>query len=167
MMVYLIADVERRWCKIGYSRYPKDRLANLQTGVPFMLEIISVIDGDARMEKKLHQKLNSYRIMGEWFNWNEEIHQTLNKYTQLPHGIQEEERKYTKITKNELAHVGNYIKTNSHPESREILIVKQIKRRIGNSIGITVSRVQRIIEILIETGQLEAIGKDVYKTSTT
>jgi Meiotically up-regulated gene 113/Firmicute plasmid replication protein (RepL) len=72
-MIYLIACAETNCCKIGYSSNPTSRLIQLQTGNPFPLELISVIEGDLTLETKLHNQFVEFRLQGEWFILNDSI----------------------------------------------------------------------------------------------
>lgn len=55
--------------KVGYAYNVNKRLIDLQVGCPYPLEIIKVIRSfDApRTEAELHQALDEYRVVGEWF----------------------------------------------------------------------------------------------------
>lgn len=54
--------------KIGIAKDVEQRLAALQTGCPFELEVLAVIPHGARkMERLLHRQFKSTRIHGEWF----------------------------------------------------------------------------------------------------
>lgn len=67
-LVYLISD--GRHLKIGRtSRYPTQRLKDLQTSSRYDLEIIACFWSDecARTERALHDRFSRHRIRGEWF----------------------------------------------------------------------------------------------------
>ena len=49
--VYVIRAVGTRRIKIGFTTQPKERLASLQTGSPFPLEMISCRPGDRGDER--------------------------------------------------------------------------------------------------------------------
>ncbi len=66
-MIYFICDVENNLCKIGLSERPNRRLSTLQTGYPFDLTLVKVIDGDLALEKNIHYKYSDFKIRGEWF----------------------------------------------------------------------------------------------------
>lgn len=72
-MVYLIKCDKTNTCKIGYASNPENRLSQLQTGNPFALELVGVVDGDISLERELHIKFDKYRIKGEWFEYSQEI----------------------------------------------------------------------------------------------
>jgi hypothetical protein len=71
--VYLVGAVEAKAVKIGYSARPLVRLSQIQTGSPFVVELLSVIDGDVGTEAVAHSKFRKYRMRGEWFKWSPEI----------------------------------------------------------------------------------------------
>ena len=68
--LYIIQSKQNGAVKIGISKNPKKRLAQLQTGSPFKLKLILIIENRSDLEKKLHNDLKSFRIRnykGEWF----------------------------------------------------------------------------------------------------
>jgi len=57
-MIYLIKCYKNNTCKIGYTENnPLKRLATLQTGNPYQLELIITIEGEQSFKKELHLKL--------------------------------------------------------------------------------------------------------------
>lgn len=67
-MIYLIGNTQKEVCKIGYSAAPEKRLAQLQTGCPFSLELLAVQEGSFTEERILHNMLKNEKLEGEWFN---------------------------------------------------------------------------------------------------
>jgi len=71
--VYIIQqDGGDRCVKIGASETPEQRIKTLQTGSPYKLAVLALINADnmehARwMESAMHRRLAKYRINGEWF----------------------------------------------------------------------------------------------------
>ena len=66
-MIYFITQQDR-YVKIGYTDSDAPgRLASLQTGNPFPLSIIKIIDGSQQDEHDIHARFNDIRIIGEWF----------------------------------------------------------------------------------------------------
>lgn len=54
--------------KIGFTKQSvRSRFSNIQTHNHLNLEILSVFDGDAEMEDRLHRKFERFRIRGEWY----------------------------------------------------------------------------------------------------
>lgn len=72
-MIYVIACSKTNSCKIGYSSSPENRLAQLQTGNPFVLELVTTAEGGIEEERRLHSLFKKYRLSGEWFDYNKEI----------------------------------------------------------------------------------------------
>lgn len=58
----------QNFVKIGIARDPEARRDNMQTGNPFLLTVVHVIEGNC--EADLHRKFFKHRVRGEWF-WNE------------------------------------------------------------------------------------------------
>ena len=71
--VYLITDERCNVCKIGFSKNPESRLKEIQTSYPFKLKLECYVAGTIEDEGKLHRTFKSYRLMGEWFEYNHEI----------------------------------------------------------------------------------------------
>lgn len=69
LFLYAIREVESGRIKLGISRNPMERLAQLQTGNSQRLEIVAVSNAGRGFldESGLHQAAASYRIRGEWF----------------------------------------------------------------------------------------------------
>ena len=65
---YLMLDILRGFYKIGKSRNPQIRENTLQAEVP-TIELLHVIQDD--IELYLHEKFNSKRLRGEWFDLSE------------------------------------------------------------------------------------------------
>lgn len=71
--IYFIANGQSQ-VKIGVSVNPKIRLAALQANSPNdTLEFIRIIPGGAKTELWLHRRYAKYRIVGEWFQFIEEM----------------------------------------------------------------------------------------------
>ena len=68
--------------KIGYSQSEKtlkSRISSLQTGSPFKLSVMHVIeDASVESERSLHAKFNSLRLCGEWFSPGESLLSYIN-----------------------------------------------------------------------------------------
>lgn len=71
--VYFIGNRENKIVKIGYSRSPKTRLKELQTGCPYKLSIIYLLPGGIKLEKLLHKKYEDYKLNGEWFKLEKQL----------------------------------------------------------------------------------------------
>lgn len=77
-MIYLITDGDR--IKIGKSKHPQKRLAQLQTGCGLRLRIVSVFDLPDYYEKRLHRMLRFNRAKNEWFTLDNETVAWLQEY---------------------------------------------------------------------------------------
>jgi len=73
MGVYLIKAGD--FVKIGVAKCPKNRLKQLQTGSPYKLELLDFINvkNEYEIENILHQKLNKYHILNEWFQSKDDV----------------------------------------------------------------------------------------------
>lgn len=68
--IYIIANLEFKVCKIGFSNNVHSRLIQIQTGCPFPLKIYKIFKGTMKQEKRLHQKYKDFRLSGEWFRFD-------------------------------------------------------------------------------------------------
>lgn len=68
-MIYIIRDEELHRLKIGFTDAdtPESRRKALQTGNSSRLAIVAVFPGDRQAEDELHDRFDSERILGEWF----------------------------------------------------------------------------------------------------
>lgn len=66
--VYIIGNIDKGICKIGYSTNPYKRLKSIQTGCPYEVTVLRFYEGIGKMEEKLlHKKYKKYKMNGEWF----------------------------------------------------------------------------------------------------
>lgn len=71
--LYIMQSNNNGAFKVGISNNPKKRLSQLQTGSPFKLKIILILEGKSSLEKDLHSRLRSFRLgsfKGEWFSYD-------------------------------------------------------------------------------------------------
>lgn len=78
MQIYLIKAQDINLYKIGISKNAKNRLKQLQTGCPYLLEIIDVYYPTKfpyKVEKVMHRSMSIYKkdenetsLIGEWFD---------------------------------------------------------------------------------------------------
>lgn len=67
--VYFIQSVIGGPVKIGKSNNVEQRLEELQTGSPYILQIIKIIKNvKPQVEREFHEKFKDYRSHGEWFD---------------------------------------------------------------------------------------------------
>jgi hypothetical protein len=67
-MVYFVCDVVTQEIKIGHSRTPAKRVAELQTGNAHRLDLLGAIPGTEDDESALHNRFAAHRLQGEWFS---------------------------------------------------------------------------------------------------
>jgi hypothetical protein len=65
--IYFIRNARADEIKIGHSRDPTKRLANLQVGSSAPLDLIGVIAASREIEPIVHRQFYEGRIRGEWF----------------------------------------------------------------------------------------------------
>lgn len=73
MYLYFVRSTIGGPVKIGVSKYPKTRLAQMQAVCPFPLEIIALIEAGFTKEREYHQAFAGVRLHGEWFEATDEI----------------------------------------------------------------------------------------------
>ena len=69
-MIYVIWCEGTSYLKIGFTddESAESRLASLQVGCPFSLELIATIPGTMQFEGTLHGILKKLHVRGEWFD---------------------------------------------------------------------------------------------------
>lgn len=75
-MIYFMRAAGTDMVKIGYTKDEASlgrRLKTLQTGHPWLLEIVRTIDGAQWAEGWLHEVFKADHHRGEWFTWNPEM----------------------------------------------------------------------------------------------
>lgn len=72
MTVYVVRAKGTDLYKVGYtSGSAKERIASMQTGCPYDLEVVCELDGGRKAEQALHAVLTDFRSSGEWFDASE------------------------------------------------------------------------------------------------
>jgi hypothetical protein len=66
-VIYFVLNTVTREIKIGYSKSPKNRLAELKTATSHELVKLGEIPGGLEHEAELHARFAKYRVRGEWF----------------------------------------------------------------------------------------------------
>jgi excisionase family DNA binding protein len=59
--------------KIGRSKNPEKRVAYFQAHSPVPLSLLFFMEGDAKLESKLHRRFSEFRRHGDWFEPSGEI----------------------------------------------------------------------------------------------
>lgn len=77
-MIYLISDGDR--LKIGKSKHPQNRLAQLQTACGLKLRLLDSFDLPDFYEKRLHKMMRFNRAKNEWFSLDSETVNWLQEY---------------------------------------------------------------------------------------
>jgi hypothetical protein len=73
--VYFLIAGDR--IKIGVSRTPMSRVADVALGAADRVREVLVVPGTRADEKKLHRRFASYRTRGEWFVANRALQLTI------------------------------------------------------------------------------------------
>ena len=79
LFVYFFANIEMGFCKIGCSKNVYERIKSINCSTPYEVKIISVIRGNYKLEKELHDKFSEYRLNGEWFKYDGKLKQEIEK----------------------------------------------------------------------------------------
>ena len=69
-MIYCLQSKLGEPIKIGYTKDKKTltkRIKSIQTGYPYILNILCTFNGDIYLETEIHQRLKSQKLIGEWF----------------------------------------------------------------------------------------------------
>jgi hypothetical protein len=66
-MIYFLKDTVTQAIKIGYSKKPRQRVADLQTGNPSKLILLGTVTGTEADEGEYHVRFAQLRLEGEWF----------------------------------------------------------------------------------------------------
>lgn len=61
------------YVKIGHSDAPNKRISQIQTSIPFKMEVLCITNGGFYDEKRLHGQFKEYRSNGEWFELSDAI----------------------------------------------------------------------------------------------
>lgn len=71
MSVYFIKCADK--VKIGVSKKPYKRLASLQSGNPFPMDMIAIMPGSSATEHELHSVFHEYHHRNEWYDFEGEL----------------------------------------------------------------------------------------------
>lgn len=65
---------ENETCKIGYTaKDPRKRVGAIQRMCPVNIDLLAYVEGDMRLEQKLHQTFAPLRLHGEWFQFSHKL----------------------------------------------------------------------------------------------
>jgi hypothetical protein len=76
--LYFLVNSTRKLVKIGRSRNPTRRVADLQSSSPHKLKLAKVFPAPAHAEGYFHKKFKHLRVRGEWFKVGKEILEALS-----------------------------------------------------------------------------------------
>jgi hypothetical protein len=70
--LYLLQSGKNGSFKVGRSNNPEQRLKSLQTGNPYPLKLILVLENQGHLEAQLHRRLAHGKTKGgeEWFDYD-------------------------------------------------------------------------------------------------
>lgn len=66
--------------KVGFANDVLKRIAQLQTGNHRPLHIVKMFHGDSKLEAALHRSFRHEKLAGEWFEYSEDVRQTLSMF---------------------------------------------------------------------------------------
>lgn len=66
--------------KIGIAADPKTRLGTLQVAHHERLELLLVLEGGERRERRLHSRFNEYALAGEWFRYEGKLKDYIDRF---------------------------------------------------------------------------------------
>jgi hypothetical protein len=161
-MIYLIKSEKTNTCKIGYASNPENRLAQLQTGNPFALELVAVIEGDIPEEKRIHQMFKSYRLKGEWFEYSVEIKEYFK--------VEEHYLIYESMI--EIMKNSNDVKLKlyaglieKYSQSQSFTMTKDLKHEIANQTGCKSRSLDTAFTDLVRKNVVVKIAPQLYKVN--
>jgi len=96
-MIYFIQNERTKSIKIGVSNNPEKRIKGLQTSNEDKLNILCIMNGGYLEEKRLHKRFSEYRVSGEWFSYNNEILEYLDKSENIFDGFVYHDEWYGKL----------------------------------------------------------------------
>ena len=84
VLTYVIEVVGHRLVKVGKTTNLMNRLNNIQSANPYEIRLVARIRGD--VEAEIHSALRDKCVRGEWFRYDDDTRQVINKYPQIPLG---------------------------------------------------------------------------------
>jgi len=78
--VYFMLEEKTNAVKIGTSHNAKQRLEELQPANPYKLTIIHEERGNRKTETEFHRRFKEYRLLGEWFEYSQEIKEYISDF---------------------------------------------------------------------------------------
>ena len=85
-VIYFIQAENGGPIKIGTTKDIAGRLKGLQTSTPYLLKVLTLIPGTQRREQAIHERLDKYRVRGEWFEDAPEVLELMKQWSEkYPH----------------------------------------------------------------------------------
>ena len=93
-VVYFVRQGESGPIKIGMTALAvlDGRLKQLQTGSPYPLLLLGVIEGGYELEQRLHKQFATYRLEGEWFDAQEDLVRFVSANARQPIDLEDDSR---------------------------------------------------------------------------
>ena len=63
----------QHYVKVGYAKDVERRIAELQIGNPYKLEVVATVQGTPSLERAFHKALRRKYVRGEWFELDSEV----------------------------------------------------------------------------------------------
>jgi hypothetical protein len=78
--VYFLVNDYNNTIKVGITNDIKRRQKTLEAGCGQHLNLIGLLEGDFELEKKIHTALDTWRNLGEWFDYNDDTKSIIDEY---------------------------------------------------------------------------------------
>ena len=157
-MVYLIVCFKNNCCKIGSSLDPSKRLNNLQSANPNKLELVSIIEGDKKLEFELHEKFSKDRLNGEWFNYTKEIKEYFGEIYQIKMFDN-----FTKLLmlseKSEIYLFSYFLK---HADGTTFKLGSKNQKEISSEVNLQDGTIRNILPQMVDKGYFIHLGRTTY-----
>lgn len=112
-MVYLIADADCKYMKIGYTNCtPNDRLKAIAKETGLNLSILFVVTGTKGTENYLHRKFKQHHIKREWFKYRLEISQYFEQIYNDAENVKFRQESTGNLQSDHLKQVVKYLEVN-------------------------------------------------------
>lgn len=162
-MVYLFADADNKYMKIGFSaKTPEARLKAVRTETKLDLRIMYVVLGSLGTEKYMHKRFSKYHIKREWFKYNDEI----AKYFDSVYNDDENIKARSNSTGDLfIDHQNNFLKYLSVNMYGDTFIMPKIMKDACFYLGVNEIYLMKIISALEKKGVIKSIGHNVFKLS--
>lgn len=170
--VYLITNGKEY--KIGKTDNVSNRIKQLQTGNPYKLELLGIIECESSseaymVEKELHTKYKDVAAIGEWFDL--EITHICDIDSRFK-SCEEIEPPYIKLYTNSISYLhGLPTTTNDLLQellnyvtygTQEIILNAATKKRIAENTGMNIRTVDNRLQALVKAGILDRVALGTF-----